>query len=624
MKFNVAKVVGLNTDQEAAQALYSSSDSSNYFFSVLKLVCDDAFTKGRQLLSETADLYFQSEGAPAEKLNLVFNDLEEKLSKEGGYDLLLAIISGKVLYLIPTGKVVAILKRVNELSLLNSDASAKQLISGFLEEGDKILLTTKAFETFLGDDLTKTLELPLNEWEEEMNSKVGVADLSNDGLAAALIYVEDEQQIPIPKSTPYQADKRSDTEKKSFDIKSVITALLSKVSVHRQVQEGEQGQEPGYGKKTFILTRFIPKSGKTRLILALIILLILAVGAILQYKREKDNQNNILFNQLLQSARDDYNAALGLQTLNPNEAGNKLTSAKDNVNKALAIKPNEPQALNLKNEIDTNSNNILQKFESSQLPLFLDLGLIKEGFLADKMTLSVGKLLLLDTTNKSLVVVDLAQKSQQIISGKERLGDATHASINGDFAFVYSPDKGVIKVDITNQKTSTVAKVDKGLGIIADIAGFASNVYILDIGSNQIWKYVPTSAGYSDKRVYLNKDVKADFVGTLRMQIESSIYILKQGGEILRFTKGASDFFSIGGLDKGVKDPKSIFVSSDTENLYVLDSGNSRLVVLSKTGAYKSQYQGDKFATASDLVVDEKGKKVYLLEGSKIYFMDLK
>ena len=81
---------------------------------------------------------------------------------------------------------------------------------------------------------------------------------------------------------------------------------------------------------------------------------------------------------------------------------------------------------------------------------------------------------------------------------------------------------------------------------------------------------------------------------------------------------------SYSGLDKGVKDPKSFFVSSDTDDLYLLDSGNLRLLVLSKIGVYKKQISGEKFAQITDLVVDEKEKKIYLLEGGKIYSVDLK
>ena len=210
------------------------------------------------------------------------------------------------------------------------------------------------------------------------------------------------------------------------------------------------------------------------------------------------------------------------------------------------------------------------------------------------------------------------------MAGSDQLGEGVMASLNGGLAFVYSKDKGILKIDSTNQKVSTVAKKDDDWGNIQDLYGFAGNIYLLDSTKHQIWKYLPTSDGYSDKREYLTKDTKVDFSNVLRMQIESSVYILKQGGEILRFTRGEKDNFSLGGLPSGVKDPKSLFVSSDTDNLYLLDSGNSRLLILTKIGGYKGQITGKKFAEASDLVVDEKDKKVYLLDGSKIFQVDLK
>jgi len=259
----------------------------------------------------------------------------------------------------------------------------------------------------------------------------------------------------------------------------------------------------------------------------------------------------------------------------------------------------------------------------------LDLDLIKKDFRVEGMSLSKNKLLLLDRGTKTLVLIDLSKKSNQILAGSESLGDAQLASLNGAVAFIFSKDKAILKVDSVNSKVSIVSKKDSDLGEIKDIYGFAGNVYVLDSGksatdSGQIWKYLPASGGYSDKREYLSKGTKVDFSSAIRMQIESSIYVLKSGGEILRFTKGDKDNFSYEGLPSGVKDPKSLFVSSDTDNLYLLDSGNSRLLILTKTGSYKGQITGSKFGSATDLVVDEIGKKVYLLEGSKIYTVDLK
>ena len=601
MKTKIAQVIGLNTDQKAALVLSSQREDESIFLAVLDLTCDDAFTRGRQVLNELSDDFFDEEGSISLKLNNAFTSAYTKLSDVSGFDLLLATISGKVLYLIFNGNVVAFLKRGTISSLLDI-GSPKQLISGFLEEGDRVLLSTSSLSNFLGDDFKKTFDLPLNEWEEAISAKVGVENTDDHGLAGLILEVEVENPIEIPKSMTGEESVGELTRPSlpripKFDLKAINPLKI---------------------------LGFFPRSGRGRLILGLILLLVIGVGAGLQYKRGHDAEQMVLFNQYLQHAKDDFNVAEGLKTLNPGEAKNKLDSAKQNLDKALSLKAGDQEALDLKNRLVQGEEQVLQQFTTSNFDLFLDLDLIKKGFNAQNLSLLAGRLLSLDPTTKTLAAIDITKKSQQIISGKEELGLATFASINEGVASVYSSDKGVLKVDVNSQKVTSVSKPDKEWGDIKDVAFFGSNIYLLDAVKNQIWKYLPTASGFSDKREYLTSGTKADFGGAKRMQIESSIYILKEGGEILRFTKGVSDNFSIGGLDKGIKDPKSFFTSSEVENVYILDSGNSRLVVVNKSGGYVSQYQGDKFGSATDLVVDEKAKKVYLLEGSKIYFMDLK
>lgn len=604
MNLKIAQVIGLNTDQKAAQAISNSRDGDNAFFAVLDLSCDDAFTKGRQILSELSDFYFDFEGTPAEKLNATFDKAKEKITQDE-YSILTASVSGKILYLISKGDVDVYLKRSEKLSSLIPDGTGSQLISGFLEEGDKLLLSTKSLVNFLGEDLEKSLNLSVDSFEEEVTDRIGASNLENQGLAALAIEIEQEQAGETEGGT------------------------IPSLEEEKPTYESEKGNKLA-GAVNFVgsilgkLFGLFPKSGRGRLILAIVLIIIIASGVFLKVKASQDAQKQLTFNQTLQEAKDDFIAAKGLASLNPAEAKAKLDSAKDKLNKALSLKPNDNEAKDLKNQIEGESSTILQQSDVSEFPIFLDLSLVKENFSAQYISLSAGKLLLLDPAIKTLVSIDLSKKSNQIQAGSEQLGDATISSLNGGLAFVYSKDKGILRIDITNQKIATVSAKDEDFGEISDISGFASNVYVLDTTKNQIWKYVPASGGYSSRREYLTKDTTASFSQSLRMQIESSIYVLKRDGEILRFTKGNKDNFSYEGLDISVKDPKSFFVSSDTENLYLLDSGNSRILILTKTGSYKGQIKGNKFGTATDLVVDEKGKKVYLLEGSKIYMVDLK
>ncbi|MBI2335034.1 hypothetical protein HYU96_04520 [Candidatus Daviesbacteria bacterium] len=597
MRLKIAQVIGLNTDQQAAQVVSQIQDAENAFLALLRLSCDDAFTKGRQALSDLSDFYFDFEGSPAQKLTAAFAEGVKKFSGEGEYDLCLAAVSGKVLYLTGQGRVEVYLKREDKLSPLLSTGSAGALISGFLEEGDKLMLASKSLSDLLGEDLSKSMDLPKDAWEEEMSSKVARAESGEGGLAGLFARIDQQDQED-------QKEEESVISLPGLQEKEIIPprarAILAK------------------------LLGFFPKSGRGRLILAVVLIIIIALGTGYQYKLGRDRERNLQFDQALQAAKDDFNAAKGLSSLNPAEAKIKLDTAKDKIGQALVLKPKDSGARDLKNQIEQESSSILQQAQVADFPLFLDLDLVKKDFKAYALSFSAGKILVLDRTQYSLAAIDAAKKSNQILAGKSQLGEAQLSSLNGNLAFSYSADKGLVRTDLTNQKQTQVAKVDEEWGNIADMSGFAGNVYLLDSTKNQVWKYLPTSEGYSGKRDYLTQNTKADFTGSLRMQIESSIYVLKQGGEILRFTRGEKDNFSYSGLPSPVKDPKSFFVSSDTDDLYLLDSGNARLLVLTKTGAYKAQYQSERFREFSDLVVDEKAKKVYLLEGSKIYTMDLK
>lgn len=607
MQFKSSQVLGLNTDQKAAQVIYQQRED-NSFVAVLDLTCDDAFTKGRQILSDLADFYFDFDvdKSPADRLKATFEEVLKKIAP-GSTGVLVAAISGKILYLIGKGGVDVYLKRSEKLLPLLSKEGHGQLISGFLQQDDRLLFSTSTLSELLTDDLGKSIDLPDDSFEEEITTRISSSNLQNQGLAGLRLEVDagpDE-----PNSIPnLQQELVKDSKEEDEDLPSYEPPKTMLVTVLKNVLSK--------------LARIIPKSGKGRLIIAVGLIVVIALGVGFKIKSAKDAQKQALFSQFLQQSKDDFNTAKGLAILNTAEAKTKLDSAKDKLNQALKLKPGSSEALSFKKQIADESSSILLQSEVSDFPLFLDMDLVKKDFRAAQMSFSNGKLLLLDPTTKTLVTVDLVKKSNQILAGSEQLGQATASSINGGLAFIFSKDKGVLRVDITNQKVSAVAKKDSDLVDIKDIYGFGGNVYLLDTG--MIWKYLATSDGYSDKREYLNKGVKAEFGDSIRMQIESSIYILKKSGEMLRFTRGDKDNFSYGGLDKGIKDPKSFFVSSDSDNLYVLDSGNSRLLILTKTGSYKGQITGSQFAQMSDLVVDEKGKKVYLLDGSKFYQVDLK
>jgi hypothetical protein len=166
-------------------------------------------------------------------------------------------------------------------------------------------------------------------------------------------------------------------------------------------------------------------------------------------------------------------------------------------------------------------------------------------------------------------------------------------------------------------KSSDLPKNIGGLGI------YFGNIYVLDKDGKQISKFVQTSSGFGQAN-YFTTGTSPDLSNAASIAIDGSIWILFKDGTIEKFTKAKADTFSITGLDKSFSNPTRIYTTVDFINIYVLDSGNSRIVVLDKTGSYKAQYQADILKNATDFEVLETDKKVYVLSGGKIYQIDLK
>ncbi len=558
----VAKVVGLNSDQSAAQVLIHhlvlvDGDSSsnqlgqNSLFIVAKCSLDDAFTKTRQALSEAESSFYSSEGQISQRLEESLSVIKKSLSDAQDLQIIIAStfqegLSARVLYLLCEGEdLSALLIRPEEQINLCQMTVGNKLVSGFLKPGDRLVITTNNLIEILGQDNRSLATTQLDVLEDDI-----ISSLPHDKINPLAAVILEEEDLSEPKK----------------EVKDPPQApLLSKPTL---------SQEPLYIKTQQPLT--ILKTNKKYLIAILAIVL---VGIIVWF---------------------------GLQKL--------VFSPKSSSNSQTQENTTSPQI----SQTPANSHQL------TDIPLWLDLNLIKTGFSASQITSYEDQLLILDQNQKTLVSVSLPNKSHQILAGEDKLGEAQLITLNGDSAWVKSQNKGLLRIDTKSTKVMDTIKVDPDWGEIASIYGFASNIYILDKAKNQIWKYVPVASGFSEKKSYLAEDVSVDFKDVLQMQIDGSVWLLKSNGEVLKFTQGVRDSFNLTGIDPGLTNPKSFFLSDETDNIYILDNVNKRVVVVNKKGNYLYQLIADKFSQAEGLVADEKNNKLYIQIGGKIYSTDLK
>lgn len=589
-----AKVVGLNSDQEAALTLVrqnpqTKGESSWDLFILVTASLDDAFTLTRQALSEAESLFYASFLPLTERLNECLNKIKELLQSQNVEVLLAASkfdgARGRIFYFLNFGQhLEAYLARENNLTSLLSLGSSGQLISGILNPKDRIILTTQNLKETLGEDFSRLVLLPMETIEEEI---LGCLTLSSVGPQAMIVLEEEAAEV----------EKKANL--------SLIRAVWLK----------------GFLGKIY---RLIASSRKNLLFFFFFLIMILAGGFFSFNRRYSQTKEENLWKDYLQKINNNLEQASNLKDSDQNSALDNLRQAEQFLTSAGNLRPKDLQINELRRKLTEEKMEVLKIYSVDDLPLWLDLNLVKDGFSADQLSFSEGKILLLDPGNKTLLIVDSQTKAAQILAGAEKLGQAKMASLGNTGAFVYSEDKGIVRVNLGSNQLSIAVKPDSEWEKIEEISTFAGNIYLLDTKKGLIWKYLPTEAGYSEKRNYFSQELKINLSDIQKITIDSSVWLLKKDGTIFKFTQGESDSFSLKGWEEKIQDPQSFFLSDQTDNLYILDRSMAKLLVFDKKGQYLSQYQSDKLNSFSDFGVDEKNKKAYLLSGSKIYEMELK
>lgn len=142
-------------------------------------------------------------------------------------------------------------------------------------------------------------------------------------------------------------------------------------------------------------------------------------------------------------------------------------------------------------------------------------------------------------------------------------------------------------------------------------------LYALDAKNNLIYKNSPSTTGFAKGNFWLKENLKID--DTASWTIDGSIYLAKNNGEIWKLETGRRQIFDLSKLDPPLSAATQIFSSPDSKNLFILDPGQKRVVIWNKKdNQLAGQFTSSEFSDLRDLAVDEKEKKIYVLNGQKV------
>ncbi len=157
------------------------------------------------------------------------------------------------------------------------------------------------------------------------------------------------------------------------------------------------------------------------------------------------------------------------------------------------------------------------------------------------------------------------------------------------------------------------------------IGGYFGYLYILDAKEDRILKYTPTRNRYdSPPTDYFQAEASVELDTAVDMAIDGYIYILLADGRILKFLGGQEEPFSVSGLDDyEFQNPTAIFTSPETEYIYIADAGNERVVQLDKEGTFLRQFRADRESPTAlqnlqDIFVNEARGELFALSSDQL------
>jgi hypothetical protein len=148
-----------------------------------------------------------------------------------------------------------------------------------------------------------------------------------------------------------------------------------------------------------------------------------------------------------------------------------------------------------------------------------------------------------------------------------------------------------------------------------DLTFFKNSLYFLDSESGEILKY---PYGNSEGNRYLSSETKK-VTNAESLAVDGSVWVLNENNEIYRYYAGKyQDTLKLDTFPS-VKKFQKIFASFLLSYLYILEPAENRIIIATKTGQIVKQFKSDKFDNLKDFAVSSDGKRIYLLNGQKLY-----
>ncbi len=579
-------------------------------------------------------------------INLALNAIRNSKASRyiGNMNVILAAIVENNLYLTQCGEAEAYLVRKRLLTVvsdgLGEDGSTDfftNIASGTLEVGDFVLFnTTRLLRYIAKNDLAKICSgrnfiAALSDLKDflstEVLGKVGIIGMSV--LAGRVDFSDVEKgqiQSHLEKEELYAVDdlpapRRMEREKSD---KADYTNALQTISSFMDGMKGRIVDMSGKlsGKKVGRRLQDGEKD-KQQKILALMVVGIIVLGGLVWWNGTLSAQQQLLakYDKMLDDATLQIGTAETNGRFNKDQAAVLLNDAESKALEVLNSGQNRAKAnMVLKSIQETRDR--LDGVIRPQLQIIADLAQKRSDVSAIGL-LSLNKVLYAYEYNALYPILLDKLQDPLTIDEEEKVVSATAYEDKDSLLFYTQSGK------LKEFKDNRMSFVDTADGVFkkgVEIKDYKNYLYILDPENNQIWKYSRPKDRFDKPIEYI---VNADVKNGVSFAIDASIYVLNKDGYITKLLYGSKEDFPIKKQPvKALTSPTKIFTEPDMKDIYVLDPVEKRILVFAKdvngNGAtYTQQFILDDVADLRDLYVEKDTGKIYVLDQSKVYLLQV-
>ncbi len=534
-----------------------------------------------------------------------------------GTDSASIVLSNQEVFLGTCGSGAIYLKRGAEITEIVSEGFCA---SGRWEEGDIYVATTDAFLEHIGGDEGLTYYLDHYRPEEI----VEMMQTYDEGQAYGFGIVTFEKPIPVESETLGTAINEVITTE-STDEGIDVQESISKSSLD------DPRHSPGRRqlfsqilvrisnlRKKFAHVRLRPTKYWLFVIIPTLFLIFLSVRQTNLLDNWKPNTENE-YSSLAKSIDDDLNRATTESFLDAGQSDEIFESIEQRLATVSSrIKTLHATELTQLSEKIQQQKRELLRIQPVNITEYFDMIVENPQVTVTDLDLDGDTLYVLDGEKGLIYALSLVSRSYDVLT-TDKLNGARQVAVSSGYVYALSANEGIYL--IASSLSTQVIPRDSEWDKITDMKVFNSNIYMLDDGAKEIYKYVAIDTKSFATRVsYLSSEAASSFGGGKMMAIDGAVYTVSSTNIKKLISGNKGDFKAVFPNQSPQVDHLS--ASQDTEYVLALDSKRGAIYVLEKTGAFHGQIIDPLLVGASHVVAT--ADNIYVVKGSKVYMITQK